>query len=409
MKKILFTSTLIFLLIQIISAQSESQLIEKISQEYSDSLDIYMDVEREIYEYDSRGNNTVKTIIKYDKNGDPLSWGGSLYHYNPSNQLIKETIRRYNWDVDLWITNQRIDYLYDEDGCILERKISPYLLTQDILIQYPLNNSSCLELEYESFRLQDDSLTFDKKRIYTYDEEGRITSQKTYYYIEHLDSLMLGIGLFQSFNEYDDLSTDYNYILYSSGHFFQYSNEIYEYQYEFNPTDNRIESKQKTTYEVQIPYPGSINTTPIYQDTFLLETAQIDIQYDCKAGNNIKQEDEIYDTYENYTGNIIASGKRRRLYFYQGINPCFQPNKTIEATIYPNPSDGKIEIQSTLFESGNTNIQVFDMSGKLLLQKVNFVRKEKTELDLTGLPNGVYSIQLLNGESFVSKKLVVAR
>ena len=57
--------------------------------------------------------------------------------------------------------------------------------------------------------------------------------------------------------------------------------------------------------------------------------------------------------------------------------------------------------------SGDTQIFIFDMTGKLLLEKMETRRIEKIELDLTQLPDGMYSLQLKNSDHFISKKLMI--
>lgn len=76
--------------------------------------------------------------------------------------------------------------------------------------------------------------------------------------------------------------------------------------------------------------------------------------------------------------------------------------------VFPNPTFGEITINSSIFKSGNTQILVFDISGKLLLQKNEQRRLELIDFDLGDLPNGVYMIQLMNQNYFVQERVVVA-
>lgn len=72
---------------------------------------------------------------------------------------------------------------------------------------------------------------------------------------------------------------------------------------------------------------------------------------------------------------------------------------------YPNPTENKIAISSNLIGGQNGILEIFDMSGKKILQK-NIVGEGKSEvsIDVNELSNGVY-IYKLNGQTnkFIKK------
>lgn len=77
--------------------------------------------------------------------------------------------------------------------------------------------------------------------------------------------------------------------------------------------------------------------------------------------------------------------------------------------VYPNPSDGNIKL--LLPESGNETFtwSVFDMTGKLYTSgTINGSANEVIHnLDLTGLPKGIYLLKLDGGKSTYENKLVI--
>jgi len=98
----------------------------------------------------------------------------------------------------------------------------------------------------------------------------------------------------------------------------------------------------------------------------------------------------------------------RHVYHYEGKDECFEIEESdLEIAIYPNPTSGNITINSPVFQSGNTMIFIFDISGKLLLEEKEIGRMEKVEMDLGHLPNGIYVVQLLNQNHFVQQKVIV--
>ena len=99
----------------------------------------------------------------------------------------------------------------------------------------------------------------------------------------------------------------------------------------------------------------------------------------------------------------------RKLYFYEGKNDCFDFRQNLKITLLPNPSFGEIEIQSLIFESGETELQVFTTSGQLVIKKIIASRSYAQNVDLSGFKNGIYVIHLRSGKHFSASKLVMAR
>ncbi|MEM6805948.1 MAG: SusF/SusE family outer membrane protein, partial [Bacteroidota bacterium] len=77
--------------------------------------------------------------------------------------------------------------------------------------------------------------------------------------------------------------------------------------------------------------------------------------------------------------------------------------------VFPNPSNGLMQLDlsnSPLF--GKLNLKVFDMQGKLL----KTFEKQSTDilqLDVTDLPNGVYSLQVTNEKYLIGKRLIISK
>ncbi len=80
-----------------------------------------------------------------------------------------------------------------------------------------------------------------------------------------------------------------------------------------------------------------------------------------------------------------------------GAMPCYpeaisEVEKNRLYNIYPNPSNGKIYVQSiTNYESRITDLQVLNLQGQILLQE-----KNNNEVDISSLSSGVYFLQLTN-------------
>jgi hypothetical protein len=79
-----------------------------------------------------------------------------------------------------------------------------------------------------------------------------------------------------------------------------------------------------------------------------------------------------------------------------------------EFTIYPNPSNGVISIQSTYNQIGS--IKIYDLKGSLVfksnLSENKKVSKYKT-LNVDHLPNGIYILSYKIDSRKISKKLII--
>jgi hypothetical protein len=79
--------------------------------------------------------------------------------------------------------------------------------------------------------------------------------------------------------------------------------------------------------------------------------------------------------------------------------------------ITPNPSAGKIEIDFNLVESGNYQISVFDVLGKLYHRECFFAQAKAyiRSFDLGHIKQGYYTIQLTSSEVNFSSGIIIVK
>jgi hypothetical protein len=80
----------------------------------------------------------------------------------------------------------------------------------------------------------------------------------------------------------------------------------------------------------------------------------------------------------------------------------------LDILIYPNPSKGVLSIVANEMVYGNTNLKLMNSQGKVLVNK-NVIFQKSTELNLTSLENGIYFLELKNGNSKITKKLILQK
>lgn len=80
-------------------------------------------------------------------------------------------------------------------------------------------------------------------------------------------------------------------------------------------------------------------------------------------------------------------------------------NNNVIANVYPNPSSGKLYVSV----EADANIQLFDLSGKEIIQKVFVNANKEVEINASKLLNGIYMIKISNENFVTTKKVVINR
>ena len=92
------------------------------------------------------------------------------------------------------------------------------------------------------------------------------------------------------------------------------------------------------------------------------------------------------------------------------LQPCLavSSTNTIDAStvrIFPQPANSVLSIQ--MEEDGNYQWRVFDLNGRLLRQDRFQGNRESIETDY--FPNGMYILQITQGEAILNRKVVISR
>lgn len=90
-----------------------------------------------------------------------------------------------------------------------------------------------------------------------------------------------------------------------------------------------------------------------------------------------------------------------------GVNELL--NQEAVSTVYPNPATAQLNLQFGQNATGKTDVSIYDMSGKLVhTAQLNEVASTLYTFDTTELPNGVYSVKVMNNGSVENHTVVVA-
>lgn len=94
-------------------------------------------------------------------------------------------------------------------------------------------------------------------------------------------------------------------------------------------------------------------------------------------------------------------------YLLSAYNEDFNPEKTI--AIYPNPATTIVSLDLGEHISDKTMIEVLDLSGKEILRKEAMSNSSNTDLDISGIPSGIYTVKINFPGRSETLKLVITR
>lgn len=107
---------------------------------------------------------------------------------------------------------------------------------------------------------------------------------------------------------------------------------------------------------------------------------------------------------------LITGNARGGLSLYLGGEPlAFEKHENIQHIIlYPNPATNQVYIAFDVQNNSSKTIQLFDLSGKLLMTKKTNEKAGST-IHLSGFSNGIYIIQVMDSKKSSFSKLIISR
>ncbi len=151
-------------------------------------------------------------------------------------------------------------------------------------------------------------------------------------------------------------------------------------QVTINGNEIYLDLDSEYQYEDEITVSYSRGSTPIYD----------------ASGNEV----EPFDSYE-VTNNILMGN---------GVNTGIDPTaNALDVIVYPNPSDGQVNIRANNLTSDDCELFLFSMTGNLVSKKLvsaSFGNLEE-RLNLSQLNKGTYIIKLISKRQIFQEKIVI--
>lgn len=80
----------------------------------------------------------------------------------------------------------------------------------------------------------------------------------------------------------------------------------------------------------------------------------------------------------------------------------------LQLSIYPNPSKGRLTLIMPQLKGHDVRLQVLDLAGRVLHNQVSKGCSSSMELDVGGLPNGVYLLRLNLPDKTITEKIIIS-
>jgi len=145
-------------------------------------------------------------------------------------------------------------------------------------------------------------------------------------------------------------------------------------------------------------YDINVDTINLYRlDTGELEDCMCLYEFEAKFVNCTKDNYKVLLDDEYGQGIDTTVSKTTSL-----IESQFIDNKVL----YPNPTNGFVNIDWNDNISGKVQIRIYDNSGKLIHSEMEMLAEENIEIDLTFLQTGIYIMRIIGENNSKSLKLI---
>jgi len=377
-------------------------------------------VYKEVFSYDSVGNNTSSISYEFDNTSLSLD-SKEEYAYDSYQRIIYNLSSEWDDVLNKWENDNRsnITYVSDTINTIYESwddNNNKWEMSAKYVQIINTNNMPITTIDYYWNSSNNTWIAVSKKN-YFYNSNNNIDSiitysQNTTWKLDEKES-----------HFYDANNNDIETIVY------RWVNNAWENDYK---TITKYDANNMHTSIVELDYINASNTwenddsthySNLGDDINLYE----DFNWDNKAWQKEEKDDFTHNAAYSYSDLILPneyldddftqyfSHMLSKLTIYEGknnkwnldvkanlyyssmtINSLENNTKNNNISIYPNPSVNYLIIDN--ITNNNLNISVFDITGKKVLQQ-NIINNNK--VDISALQSGVYFIQILKQNEVV--------
>jgi Secretion system C-terminal sorting domain len=410
------------------SYDAENKLTQKLKQDWL-APGVYSNVQRENFSYYNTYLGQIVTLEYWDLGLNDWQY---IYRYRTEyNDKGFETKNvRENWENGNW----KINYGYSRAITYLNP-----------------NSSKILETVDSSYFAQTNKFEINNKFSRTYNADMQIETENYYSVNQLTDTLKLS-GVDSVFYQNKELNLFVSYTVNNNSFvkdykvdsiiWFNYdpSLEYFENKYlqaiESSWNGNAWEKSLRAKINYPDNYGSSIVTTERFMNEWLKAYRYNDL-YDSRL-NKIEESSESFDlssnswtynygsrvnpTYDaaNNLSELIFSGVNPNLNVWENeakveylnyivITTGIHSNKnTLQTTLYPNPTNnGNVSINVSIESKSELRIKIMDLKGSIIYIDKKDLGKGINTIELTGLKQGLYLMELSTDDGLAKTKLIV--
>lgn len=416
------------------SYNGEGRLIEHRSYSYNEALDIWINYQKITRNFETP-NKFVIYVYYWDEQENNWTFS-EKYDINYENENIIEEMGYY-WEDTGWVQSSYILYEYDANGNIatlIEGEIEYGELIFEIKAESQYNvNGDVIEsmVYYRESTNSDWILNLVSEDTYTY--SGEYTTEHInveYYYLYGEIDTVTWASLFTYDNNYNLIEKLYDFTdtgfevpgSHTEKYEYSYDENNFRTEYIFSTSENNptLLFKRRIVYEIlndnyvrEILYDWNNSGQNWYAGAeFVLNH---DLNYendevvfpDNYAGNYSERELKSKNIIINILIDVYSTDRlSNTIYFYsefQAVPTDINDVTNTETVIYPNPSNGilNLEIENSLIRNAVFNL--YSSDGKILLSK----NMTNNTLDVSFLEEGIYFYSIKKKDEIIgSGKLI---
>lgn len=388
-----------------------------------------------LYEYDAQGREIALTVRnRQNASGDLLNAAREEQTYDAQNRVVARLIKKWNAQSNVWEDDQRAMISYDSNNYLTEYRIDKLTfgiwITQfgyKVLPYY--ENNLLKEIKYLGYNPQKSNYDSTSKHVYLYN--GSLLASTDYYsYDESLETFYrterqeLFYDANNRVNRMIEYVVDLNNNLVPNARVD--SMEWHTWNGDYYSYDN---IQKKYVYQIWSDFAGTYLNADKFERSLLDTNNSIVDYYEEWLGywsideiHNIEFDNHknivLNEIRRNASGQLILENGLQYENTYDASNTLTQyiqklydtrisayreTNKVVYSNfvgidkqtnsmfkIYPNPSNGLINIESKNITG--SIISIYDSQGKLVMQKN--ITKELDRIDLSSFEKGLYFIQI---------------
>ena len=129
------------------------------------------------------------------------------------------------------------------------------------------------------------------------------------------------------------------------------------------------------------------------------------VQYRIKPKANLPAGTKISNTayiYFDFNSPIITNTTINNFVIDLSVN---EANLNANVLVYPNPTNGSFDIETSSIES--KNLQILDITGNIVFEKT--IDGLKNTINTSNLANGIYTLKISGSNCIATKKLVIVK